>query len=326
MLIVQRPHTNPWFNIAAEEYLLKNIQEDCFMLWQNEASIIVGKHQNTLAEINYQFVKQNNIPVIRRITGGGTVFHDPGNLNFTFISKGEKGKLVDFRKFTDPIIAILNQLGIPAEFEGKNDIKVNGLKISGNAEHVFKDRVLHHGTLLFSSDLKELSMALKVKSGKYTDKAVQSNRSIVTNISDHLTPKLSIETFKEKIIDYFSELHYPEFYHLTSEDEASINELVKHKYATWKWNFGYSPNYSYSNEVVTGDGNVLQLVVSIEKGNLINFILKENNSVHPLSLLILEKLINHPYEEVLLRDGLLSVEPDLISEGLNVDDVIKGLF
>jgi len=326
MLIVHRPHTNPWFNIAAEEYLLKKMREDCFMLWQNDSSIIVGKHQNTLAEINYQFVKQNSIPVIRRITGGGTVFHDPGNLNFTFISKGEKGKLVDFRKFTDPIIEILNQLGIPAKFEGKNDIKVNGLKISGNAEHVFKDRVLHHGTLLFSSDLHNLSKALKVKPGKYTDKAVQSNRSIVTNISDHLTPKLSIDTFKEKIIDYFSDLYHPEFYHLTSEDEASINELVKQKYATWKWNFSYSPNYSYSNEIVTEDGNNLQFEVSVEKGNLINFILKENNSEHPISSLILEKLKNHPYEEVLLRDGLVSVESELNMAGLNINELIKGLF
>jgi len=176
MLIVNRPHTDPWFNIAAEEYFLKNFQEDIFMLWQNEASIIVGKHQNTLAEINYPYVKENGIPVIRRISGGGTVFHDLGNLNFTFIQNGEKGKLVDFRKFTDPILAVLNKMGVPAVFEGKNDLRVDGLKISGNAEHVFKNRVLHHGTLLFSSVLNDLGKALKVKTDRFTDKAVKSIR------------------------------------------------------------------------------------------------------------------------------------------------------
>ena len=129
MLIINRPQTDPYFNIAAEEYLLKQMEEDCFMLWQNQPSIIIGKHQNSLAEINYNFVKENNIPVVRRISGGGTVFHDLGNLNFTFISKGEKEKLVNFKKFTQPIIEVLNQMGVPARFEGKNDLRVSGLKI-----------------------------------------------------------------------------------------------------------------------------------------------------------------------------------------------------
>ena len=186
MLIINRPQTDPYFNIAAEEYLLKQMDEDCFMVWQNEPSIIVGKHQNTLAEINYSFAKENNIPVVRRITGGGTVFHDLGNLNFTFISSGEKGKLVNFKKFTQPIIEVLNQMGIPARFEGKNDLRVNGLKISGNAEHVYKNKVLHHGTLLFSTDLNFLKKAIKSVPERFQDKAVQSVRSKVANITDFI--------------------------------------------------------------------------------------------------------------------------------------------
>ncbi len=161
------------------------------MLWQNLPSIILGKHQNTLAEINYSFVKENNIPVVRRISGGGTVFHDLGNLNFTFISSGEKEKLVNFRKFTQPIIEVLNHMGIPACFEGKNDLRVNGLKISGNAEHVYRNKVLHHGTLLFSADLNYLNQAIKSVPERFKDKAVQSVRSKVANITDS-KKKLSI--------------------------------------------------------------------------------------------------------------------------------------
>lgn len=236
--------TDPYFNIAAEEYLLKTMEEDCFMLWQNEPSIIVGKHQNTLAEINYHFVRENSIPVVRRISGGGTVFHDLGNLNFTFISSGEKEKLVNFKKFTQPIIEVLNQMGVPARFEGKNDLRVNGLKISGNAEHVFRNKVLHHGTLLFTADLDFLKKAIKSVPERFQDKAVQSVRSKVANITNFLDQDISIEVFKQKIINHIknSSTETAE-YSLTSVDIKSIENLVQEKYNTWRWNFGYSPAY-----------------------------------------------------------------------------------
>jgi lipoate-protein ligase A len=326
MLIIHRPHTNPWFNIAAEEYLLKNMEEDCFMLWQNEPSIIVGKHQNTLAEINYQYVKENDIPVIRRISGGGTVFHDPGNLNFTFIAKGEKGKLVDFQKFINPIIDFLNKVGVPAKFEGKNDIKVNGLKISGNAEHVFKDKVLHHGTLLFSSNLDNLNNAIKARTDSFTDKAVPSNRSVVTNISEYLDPPISINSFKTELIKFIMLRNKPAFCHLSSEDERAINKLVEFKYNTWKWNFGYSPNYAYQCELKNSTGSNLKIKVEVNRGVVFNFVVKENEEILPVSNLILEKMKNHPYEEKFLRDGLNSINDDLKDSGLSATEILCVLF
>ena len=136
MICIQDTQTDPYFNLAAEEYVLKNFSDDVFMLWRNDNAIIVGKHQNTLSEINLDYVKEKGIKVVRRISGGGAVFHDLGNLNFTFIRTGEEGNLVDFKRFTLPIIEVLQKMGVDAKFEGRNDLTIEGKKFSGNAEHV----------------------------------------------------------------------------------------------------------------------------------------------------------------------------------------------
>jgi lipoate-protein ligase A len=268
VLIINRPQTNPWFNIAAEEYLLKTMQEDCFMLWQNDASVIVGKHQNTMAEINHRFVRDNNIPVIRRISGGGTVFHDLGNLNFSFIQQGERGKLVDFQKFTQPILEVLNQLGVPAKFEGKNDLRVHGLKISGNAEHVYKNKVLHHGTLLFSSELGKLNEAIHADFNNYTDKAVKSVRSTVANISDFLNEPILIDNFKNHIFNYIqSRYTNVGFYDLRNNDIAEIEKLVNEKYKTWRWNYAYSPVFT-KRKIIEFEGDKFEIVLKIKNGKV----------------------------------------------------------
>ena len=325
MLIIHRPHTDPYFNIAAEEYFLKNFKEDIFMLWQNKASIVVGKHQNTLAEINYLYVKENKIPVIRRISGGGTVFHDLGNLNFTFIQKGEKGKLVDFRKFTTPILDVLNEMGVTAVFEGKNDLRVNGLKISGNAEHVFKDRVLHHGTLLFSSVLTDLGKALKVKTEKFVDKAVKSNRGIVANISDFLETPMEIEEFRNRIIKHIYREFNAAFYKMTDEDIYGIEKLKYEKYTTWKWNFGYSPDYSFSNYFPLEDGR-LEFSINIKKGIVSELKPLNNNFESGLFDLIRGQIEGSPHEESSIRDRLIMINGELKEFGFSPEAIARNLF
>jgi lipoate---protein ligase len=267
LLIIRRHHTDPYFNIAAEEYILKEFNEDIFMLWRNSPSIIAGKHQNTLAEINVDFVKEHSIKVVRRISGGGTVFHDLGNLCFTFISTGREGHLVDFRRFTQPIIDVLQKLGIEARFEGRNDLTINGLKFSGNAEHVWKNRVLHHGTLLFSARMDHLSAALNADPSKFTDKAVKSVRSRVTNISEHLKQPMDVMEFAVRIESHILET-YPDstFYELSEEDHRKINELVETKYGTWDWNFGYSPKYNLRKLVRTERGGTLDFNLDVHDG------------------------------------------------------------
>ncbi|MDY0342855.1 MAG: lipoate--protein ligase [Lentimicrobium sp.] len=265
MLCIIRQETDPYFNIAAEEYVLKHFKRDCFMLWRNAPAIIVGKHQNTLAEINLDYVEERKIKVVRRLSGGGAVFHDLGNLNFTFIATGEKHELVDFRKFTLPILQVLLKLNIQAKFEGRNDLTIEGRKFSGNAEHVFKNRVLHHGTLLFSSEMTDLTAALKVDPAKFSDKAIKSIRSRVTNIEEHLHAPLTVLEFRDLIMQHIIETTPgAEVYTFSKDDITAIEKLRDEKYSTWDWNFGYSPRYNFHKSIKTAGG---KLEVSLEVQN-----------------------------------------------------------
>jgi lipoate-protein ligase A len=267
MLIIRRHNTDPYFNLATEEYVLKEIPEDSFMLWRNAPSIIVGKHQNTLAEINLDYVRQHNIAVVRRLSGGGAVFHDLGNLNFTFTQTSYDENLINFRKYTEPILEVLQKLGIDARFEGRNDLTIGGKKFSGNAMHVWKNKVLHHGTLLFSSHMPDLSQALNVDPTKFSDKAVKSVRSRVTNISEHLTEPMDVFHFAELIQEHIVS-KYPDarLYDLTDEDHRKIHEMVEKKYGTWDWNFGYSPKYTFRKILRTERSGTIEFNLDVRDG------------------------------------------------------------
>src|ERR1035437_64279 len=266
MLCIAPKITDPYFNIASEEYLLKNFSDDIFLLYCNEPSVIVGKHQNTFAEINYWFVKEKGIKVVRRLSGGGTVYHDAGNLNFCFIRNGQIGSLVDFQKFTQPIVEMLQAMGIPAERSGRNDLTINGHKISGNAEHVYKNRTLHHGTLLISAYLENLKGALKNNAENYHDKAIKSVRSKVTNLREYLPKDFTIELFHKRLIDHILAT-FPDIqpYVFSATDLKSIQELIDQKYSTWEWNFGYSPKFTFKNSGKINN-DLIDIEINIDKG------------------------------------------------------------
>ncbi len=248
MLLINLESTDPFFNLAVEEILLKSSNEEYLILGINSPSVIIGKHQVAHRETDTRFVTENNIPVIRRLSGGGTVFHDTGNLNFTFIRQSEVGKQVDFRKYTRPVLDFLTAIGVDARLEGKSDLKVNGLKISGNAEHVHRNRVLHHGTLLFSASMPMLSNSIRKDTSCYSSRAVTSNPAKVTNLGTMLPSFDNIETFRTEMMRFLSgNLPASVPCQLSQTEREQAENLAASKYKTWEWNQAYGPEYTFSN-------------------------------------------------------------------------------
>jgi lipoate-protein ligase A len=239
---------DPFLNLALDELLLRNRKEEYFILGINEPSVIIGKHQAAHMEVNTRFVTEQGIPVIRRISGGGTVYHDTGNLNFTFIRNSEEGRQIDFRKYTRPVIDFLLSVGINAKFEGKNDIRVDGLKISGNAEHVYRKRVLHHGTLLFNTSLDMLKNAIRLDKSCYSAKTVNSNPAEVMNLKSKLDRFSDIDEFGTELMKYYiTENRDAEWSAIPDRDADEARILAEGRYRTWEWNFAYGPDYIFSN-------------------------------------------------------------------------------
>lgn len=241
--------TDPMINLAIEEYILENFGEtDTYLLFYvNGPSIIIGRNQNTIEEINTDYVEANNIKVVRRLSGGGAVYHDEENLNFSFITKDDGESFQNFQKFTQPIVDALNERGVPAELQGRNDIAVEGRKISGNAMFSTRGRMFSHGTLMLNSKIDELTKALKVKKIKIESKGIKSIRSRVANINEYLEDKLTIEEFKEMILKHVFNVDdvkdVPQ-YVLTDEDWEKIHEISRNRYQKWEWNYGKSPSFN----------------------------------------------------------------------------------
>lgn len=323
MICIYNTCTDPCFNLAAEEYVLKHFEEDVFMLWRNDKSIIIGKYQNTAAEINADYVKEHHIKVVRRMTGGGAVFHDLGNVNYTFI--GNKGS-GDFRTFSEPILRVMNEMGVPAKFEGRNDLTINGMKFSGTAQCIYKNRVLHHGTLLFSAEMSDLTAALKVNPLKFTDKAVKSVRKRVTNISEHLPVPMTVTDFIDTVMRHIREnSENAVMYDFSDEDLQAINQLRDKKYSTWEWNFGTSPKFAYSKLMRTSGGNV-ELNLNVEKGLITDikfygdfFSLKEPSEFEQIFL-------QKKYESETIRQILEKVELNDYFRNVTIEEMMALFF
>lgn len=244
MYCIEGRTADPTFNLAMEEHLYRSINEGhpgYFLLWQNEPSIIVGRFQNTAQEVNRSFVDERGIHVVRRISGGGAVYHDLGNLNYSFLVPKDDKAPFDFTRHARPVVDALATLGVRAEFSSRNDLVIDGRKFSGSAQHMDSRRLLHHGTLLFDSDLSVLAQALNVDSEKFTSKGFASVRSRVTNIRPHLPVPISLEEFRDALRSSLSGL---ETRALDAKDLAAIEKLRREKYGTWDWNWGASPEFT----------------------------------------------------------------------------------
>lgn len=256
-------NTDAYFNLASEEYLLKHTDEEIFYLWRNDNAIIVGKNQNTLSEINVDYVKEKNIKVVRRLTGGGAVYHDLGNLNYTFI-ENKKKNFNDFRGFCEPITTALNEMGVEAEFSGRNDMTIEGKKFSGTAQCKYKDRVMHHGTLLFSSVKADISGALKPREIKFSGKSVKSVSSRITNISEHLEGDMDVIEFRNRVMKSVA----GGMDQVTTFSDQEVSEIIRlrdEKYAKWEWNYGHSPKFEMTREG-RFPGGTLEVTLEVKKG------------------------------------------------------------
>lgn len=263
--------TDPRINLAIEEYVLKNmdIDKDSFLLFYiNEPSIIIGKNQNTVEEINTEYVDANGIHVVRRLSGGGAVYHDLGNLNYSFITKDDGESFRNFKKFTEPVIKALADMGVTAELLGRNDILVEGRKVSGNAQFATQGRMFTHGTLMFDTEIERVVSALKVRKDKIESKGIKSIRSRVANISEFIEEQMTIEQFRMEILkSIFEGEQNIQYWELTDEDWDNIRALSAERYGNWDWNYGKSPkfNMQHSHRFPVGG---IDVRLQVEKGKI----------------------------------------------------------
>ncbi|MDY0942958.1 lipoate--protein ligase [Priestia megaterium] len=270
LFIDNQKNYDPRINLAIEEYALKylDINETYLLFYINEPSIIIGKNQNTIEEINTKYVEDQHIHVVRRLSGGGAVYHDKGNLNFSFITKDDGNSFHNFKKFTEPVVEALKKLGVNAELSGRNDLMAEGRKISGNAQFSTKGRMFSHGTLLFDSEIENVVSALKVKKDKIESKGIKSIRNRVANISEFLEQKVTVEEFREMLLRYIfeGEENITE-YKLMEKDWETIHQISKERYQSWDWNYGKSPkfNLQHSHRFPVGQ---IDVRLEVNKGKI----------------------------------------------------------
>lgn len=268
MRYIENTSFDPYYNLALEQYVFEHLPKEhsYFMLWQNDRAVIVGKHQNTVQEINAHFIEQNGIRVVRRLSGGGAVYHDLGNINYTFITDAEDIERLNLHAFCMPLVRVLQHIGVNAEITGRNDVTIDGCKVSGNSQYLKHGRILHHGTILFDSDLSTVANALRVSKDKIESKGVRSVRSRVTNIRPYLHESVDVEEFKQLLRNNMADCTLQ--HHLQSHDFDEIQRLCAERYQTWDWNYGVSPRYNvHKKRRIEGCGTI-DVFMEVDRGNI----------------------------------------------------------
>lgn len=325
MLYLESPSTDPYFNLALEQHLFDTVGQTqaIFMLWQNDNTIVVGRHQNTVEEVNADFVRDHGVNVVRRLSGGGAVYHDLGNLNFTFIADAGTGLGLDLQLFCRPVAQALGELGVVAEVSGRNDITIGGQKFSGNAQYKKNGRVMHHGTIMFDSELDIVGQALKVAPDKIASKGVKSVRARVTNVRPHLPADVTLEAFKEVLIRSIFGTDTPPRYVLTEADLAAVEELRATRYATWEWNYGASPRYDLRKERRIEGVGKLELCLRVEDGCLAGIEVYGDFFGEGETRELTSALLGCPVEENALLSALKNVDVERCFHHLKAEDFCR---
>ncbi|MFB5266943.1 lipoate--protein ligase [Paenibacillus enshidis] len=321
--------TDPAINLAIEEYALKHLPlDDSYLLFYiNRPSIIIGKHQNTVEEINNEYVKDNNIQVVRRLSGGGAVYHDLGNLNFSFITKDDGQSFHNFLKFTQPVIDALRDMGVNAEMTGRNDLQVGEKKISGNAQFATRGRMFSHGTLMFNLNLDDVQASLNVNPEKFKSKSTKSVRSRVANIADLMDHPMTIEEFRGELLRHIFGMEPDQVpqYELTEADWAKIHEISAERYQSWDWNYGQSPesNIKHVKKFPVG---LIDIRMDLKDGRIREIkIYGDFFGVGDVAD-IENALRGKRYEEAEVREALASLDIKHYFGNLELDDFIGLVF
>lgn len=322
--------TDPAINLAIEEFTLKHLpmEEDSYLLFYiNRPSIIIGKHQNTIEEINQEYVKDHNIQIVRRLSGGGAVYHDLGNLNFSFITKDDGQSFHNFLKFTQPVIDALRSMGVNAELSGRNDLQVGEQKISGNAQFATRGRMFSHGTLMFNLNLDDVQASLNANPEKFKSKSTKSVRSRVANISDLMDGSMTIEEFRSELLRAIFNMDPQDVpqYHLTEADWEKIHQISKERYQNWEWNYGLSPesNVKHTKRFPVG---IIDIRMDIKDARIQDIkIYGDFFGVGDVTD-IEDKLRGKRYEESEVREALADVDIKHYFGNIEMDDFIGLVF
>lgn len=316
---------DPCYNLAFEEYMLLNKTEgDILLLWQNDNAVIIGRHQNAEEEIDRAFVEQNGIKVVRRTTGGGAVYHDMGNLNYSFITDVGDAESLSIQAFTQPIIAALAKMGVTAQATGRNDITIGEKKVSGNAQRMHRNRILHHGTLLFDSDSQKVAGALRADPAKFQSKSAKSVRSRIGNIKDFLAEDMQLCDFWQKLIE---ELTAGDMLRgsLDESDLAAIEQLADEKYRSWEWNFGSSPKYDRVNKQRFA-GGTLEIKLSVAEGCITDIAFFGDFMARKATDEVADSLVGCRFEREEAEKAFEQFETEDYFGGITLDEIMQVMF
>ena len=318
---------NPAYNVALEAYAFRELmdEDELFILWINEPAIIIGKHQHAIQEINTEYTEQHGIHVVRRLSGGGAVYHDLNNLNYTIISNKSDEGAFDFKTFSQPVIETLADLGVDAEFSGRNDIEIDGKKICGNAQAYYKGRMMHHGCLLFDVDMSVLGDALKVSKDKIESKGVKSVRARVTNILKELPEKITVDDFSDNLFQKMQD-SYPDMteYQLSPDELRKIEQSANEQFGTWDWTYGKAPEYTISRDVrypagkITTYANVENSIIKSIKIYGDFFGIRDVDDIEML-------LIGEPYDYNAILEKLATIDISQYFSRMITEEVAKAI-
>lgn len=323
MRYLRNLHTDPYFNMAFDEYALERLalEEPLFYLWQNRPSVIIGLNQNAYAEVFLDYLHEQDIALVRRVTGGGAVYHDLGNLNYTIVGRTADLNR-DYPEYARHILKALQSLGVDAELSGRNDILVDGHKVSGYAKRVYKDRMMVHGTLMYDVDLERLTQALNPSAEKLTAKGIASVRSRVTNLCHHLPSIPDIDSFRKHLEEYLSRGYKDAEYILQQSQLEEIGHIAQNKFNTYDWIYGRSPQSTIVRSARFACGHI-EVCLHISEGHIAQCHISGDFMGNLPTSEVEQCLVGVRYDRTAIHDRLSPLDIGMYFDHLSADDFIR---